>query len=200
MVMIRNLFLLILALFLLVLRKLSRKQGNILDSSPKFGETRSFIFNDWVNQTGWTKKLDKRYSERVKKRFNPELLLAGYFPVPDNKIVIYEVAYSYEEQYQMIWSFLCKKTDITDAQAKALSEVEQTSETADLKNKWGKIWEGISTKELSEVESEFYGMFDGEKGSTGGPELIAHPVSKSPNGIVTMLVHIILDRAAWRTG
>ncbi|KAL7960312.1 hypothetical protein V8C34DRAFT_321530 [Trichoderma compactum] len=96
-------------------RQLSRKKGDkenkhedILGSSPKFGRTRSFVFNDWVNQPGWIKKLDERDSERVKKIFNPELCMAGYFPAPDNKIVVYEVAYNYTEQYQMIWSFSAK--------------------------------------------------------------------------------------------
>ncbi|KAL6816147.1 hypothetical protein V8C40DRAFT_269520 [Trichoderma camerunense] len=160
----------------------------ILGSSPVFGRIDSFIFDDWASQIDWGKKMEKPGSgNRPKTEFVPDLLMAGYFPAPDNKIVVYEVAYT--EQYQTIWSFLCKNTDITDAQAKALSEVQKTPETTELKRRWEGTWEGISTKDFLEVWDECFRPF---KGYTVYPdELVEMPVTELPNGVVMKVMHII---------
>ncbi|KAL7783124.1 hypothetical protein V8C43DRAFT_309655 [Trichoderma afarasin] len=196
---IRNLFLLILALFLLILRKLSGKKGkkenkheDILDSSPKFGRVDSFIFEDWVEQIDWDKKIEELGSDKFEEtEMVLDLRMAGYFPAPDNKIVVYKVAYT--KECQIIWSFLCKKTDVTDAQAKALSEVQQTPETTELKRKWGKVWEGISTKEFREVQTGCSRTFDDEEGSTVSPELREVENTEFSNGVVMKVMHVIIE-------
>ncbi|QYT02323.1 hypothetical protein H0G86_009329 [Trichoderma simmonsii] len=111
----------------------------ILDWSPKFGQVDSLIFTDWTSQIDLDKEIKKlRLDKLVKTESVPDLHMAGYFPAPDNnKVVVYQVACI--EQSQIIWSFLCEKTAVTDAQAKSLSEVQQNPQTTELKRKWGKV-------------------------------------------------------------
>ncbi|OPB46949.1 hypothetical protein A0O28_0070730 [Trichoderma guizhouense] len=163
----------------------------ILGSSPIFGRIDSFIFEDWASQIDGDNKIEEPGSGKLPKIESvPDLVMAGYFPAPDNKIVVYEVAYT--KRYQIIWSFLCKKTDVTDAQAKALSEVQKTPETTELKRKWGGTWEGISTKDFLAVWAECFRTFEDEEGSRIYPsQLLAMPVTKLSNGVVMKVMHII---------
>ncbi|KAK0761180.1 hypothetical protein N5P37_006126 [Trichoderma harzianum] len=164
----------------------------ILGSSPIFGRVDSFIFEDWVTKIDWDKKIEELGSDKFEEtEMVLDLRMAGYFPAPYNKIVVYEVAYT--KQYQIIWSFLCKKTDVTDAQAKALSEVQKTPEITELKRKWVGTWEGISTKEFHEVRTECSRTFDDEEGSTVYPELREMLVTEFSNGVVMKVMHIMIE-------
>ncbi|KAL7911936.1 hypothetical protein GGI35DRAFT_477630 [Trichoderma velutinum] len=122
----------------------------ILGPSPKFGQIDSLIFSDREAKTD--DKTDTLYSDDSEDpEMIPDLYMGGYLPIPNsNKIVVYEVAYT--EQQQFIWSFVCGESDVTDAQAEALSRAKQTPEAMELKRKWGIIWEDVLNKKPLSLE------------------------------------------------
>ncbi|KAK4085257.1 uncharacterized protein Triagg1_247 [Trichoderma aggressivum f. europaeum] len=129
--------------------RVSRRLPPILDSSPKVGKLDSLIFADWVEPL-------LQQDELETFNLTPEICMGGYFPIKDNKVVVYEVAYT--EERQVIRSFICEKSHVTRAQAKALNKAEQTPEVMELKGKWGETWEGISTKTHEELLLEISGL------------------------------------------
>lgn len=175
---IKNQFRPLLKSFLRGLRKL------FLGSSPKFGQIDSLIFTDWIEPLLQSGNL---------KEFNltPEICMGGYFPITDNKVVVYEVAYTKERQ--VIRSFKCEKTHVTDAQAEALNKAEQTLEAMELKKKWGKIWKGVSTKTYEELlpELKLSKVRWAERKSVREPTMRAMQGSESIKGPVATVLNIV---------